>query len=337
MQINLQIDPVDRNDPLPWRTVVAAFSGLQIEEEPHAGGPGREWKFGDLYAYAPLLGRDGAGLAELMAEGGVPTINVSGAPEDFAHPFWAGAMQLLNHEATYLHLTMHLLKCIIVAPGKLASIPSLFADTGFKFECASIKDLEAVVESGRKILAAMAEDENAVMAWAEAQNVDLVAHEAFKAYVSGKRPKPKSLPWYGQAVKLSGGGTRFELAYAIDVDWRDDDANIVDQVAGRLKDQNALTVTRTDQELTLRYRDRVHSVPFEGIGAERYVTLRALNAILAGDFELRTLRKSLSADTHGVVVAPVKLWSELETTDKSGVAKRFKVIGPSGGFHGVLE
>jgi hypothetical protein len=95
----------------------------------------------------------------------------------------------------------------------------------------------------------------------------------------------------------------------------------------------ALFWVATEAGFRVIYVQRARAVTFVEIGNERYVTLRALNENLAGDYEIRVLRNSLGYDTNGFVIAPVALWNDLKAKHASRLAKRFKVIQPEDGCH----
>ena len=108
------------------------------------------------------------------------------------------------------------------------------------------------------------------------------------------------------------------------VDWRDEEEEIVSGVAGQIVPDSLSCEWDDGRDLTLIYKDRRRPVGLTFSPRDRYVCLRALNAALSGDYELRVFRATLGADTHIVFVKPASWWEAFDKQypDRSGAIFR---------------
>jgi hypothetical protein len=60
------------------------------------------------------------------------------------------------------------------------------------------------------------------------------------------------------------------------------------------------------------YRGRRHKVGLTFSGRDRYITLRRLNQVMAGDYELRGFRHTLEDDTHSSYPQRRSWWAAME-------------------------
>jgi hypothetical protein len=115
------------------------------------------------------------------------------------------------------------------------------------------------------------------------------------------------------------------------VDWRQEDETIADACevvlgTGRLSGELAETDTNEGYEIYIRYGGRRVRVPLTYSGADRHVTLCALNEALAPDYEVRFCIDSNGGDTLAFLPLPTAQWAELEQRYGAAVGKRFHRI-----------
>lgn len=101
------------------------------------------------------------------------------------------------------------------------------------------------------------------------------------------------------------------------VDWRMEDDAIVNDCESLLK-TGSLSAVWTDDQLLLRYAGTEKEVPLTETADDRHITLRALNELLAPEYELRMVWASDGSDTLAFVPLSASQWTDLEA--KHGVA-----------------
>jgi hypothetical protein len=67
-------------------------------------------------------------------------------------------------------------------------------------------------------------------------------------------------------------------------------------------------------------------------GRDRYITLRRLNEIMAGDYELRAFQHTLGDDTHCFYPKPCDWWTAMEAAFPAEVERVFARITPDMDF-----
>jgi hypothetical protein len=112
------------------------------------------------------------------------------------------------------------------------------------------------------------------------------------------------------------------------VDWRQEDETIADACegvlgTGRLYGELMETDTAEGFEIYIRYGERRLRVPLTYSGADRHVTLCALNEALAPNYEVRFCIDSNGSDSLAFLPLPVAQWGELERQYGDQVRKRF--------------
>jgi len=117
------------------------------------------------------------------------------------------------------------------------------------------------------------------------------------------------------------------------VDWRNYDEHTIQEVAGLIP-RARLTCEVVDAEcdIYVTYRGVRHKVGLTGTGRDRYVTLRRLNKILAGDYELRAFRHTLGDDTHCFFVGTCDWWQAMESLFPARITSVFARITPKMDF-----
>ena len=118
-----------------------------------------------------------------------------------------------------------------------------------------------------------------------------------------------------------------EAAESFPVDWREEETAIVDYVNERISpDELSYEWVGDEEDLALRYRDRRKRVGLTRSPRDRYICIRAINDVLAGDYELRVFRQSLDSDTHELYIKPAKWWGLFDSRDAERSAEVFKRI-----------
>lgn len=116
------------------------------------------------------------------------------------------------------------------------------------------------------------------------------------------------------------------------VDWRNDDADTVKDCAALLPDlpPGALTaawVPTTDPaainpDLVITYCGAAYQVPLRHSFDDRHLTLLALNAILAPDYEIRDVASSHDGDTRCYIVLSAGAWTYLAAEYPAALAQQ---------------
>src|SRR5262245_45649653 len=170
------------------------------------------------------------------------------------------------------------------------------------------------------------------MGWADETERDAEAFAAFCDFIDGKKEKAPTYTLGGKPVKsyYNMAGTFLDL-YGDNIDWRQSDDEIVEGFALRLKTPRLMLGPSMDA-LEILFGEASRTLTMQEIGTDRYQTVRALNELLAPNFQIRLVKESVHSDTHRFVFAPGWLWTELEARDRKKLERKIKVIGPRDGF-----
>lgn len=109
------------------------------------------------------------------------------------------------------------------------------------------------------------------------------------------------------------------------VDWRSDEGDLTDALA-ELLPAGWLSGTYDDEDLYVTYRGARHKVGLRLSPADRYIWLRRMNEIMAGDYELRAFRHTLGDDTHCFLLAPCNWWSGMQAAFPKELGRVFARI-----------
>lgn len=122
----------------------------------------------------------------------------------------------------------------------------------------------------------------------------------------------------------------YEAEHAVTVDWREEDAAIIELVAEALEGETELTYEEDDDgerlAFVLSYGERRERVVLTMSPKDRYVTLRGLARVLAGAHELRLFRATYLSDTHVFYVRPAAWWAEAERLYPTAIERCFQRI-----------
>jgi hypothetical protein len=113
------------------------------------------------------------------------------------------------------------------------------------------------------------------------------------------------------------------------VDWRSDEASLMEALAELLPAgwlSGKWVDVGDDSDLAVTYRGTLYMAGLTGDQPDRYVWLRRMNQIMAGDFELRGFRFTLGDDTHCFLPARCSWWEAMEEAFPKEVRRVFAKI-----------
>jgi len=112
------------------------------------------------------------------------------------------------------------------------------------------------------------------------------------------------------------------------VDWREEDASIIEYCESILKTEQ-LSSQFDDEKFLIHFGTLVKEVPLSMSGADRHITLLALNEILHPHFEIRMAWASNGSDTLAFAPLPCEVWNALELEfGVASVAQAFLKLTP---------
>ncbi len=135
-----------------------------------------------------------------------------------------------------------------------------------------------------------------------------------------------------EPVLLSGDDDAiFEFASDPDnclvTDHREDEGDLIGYVIDAIPEAGlAFSEDDSGDDLILSCRGRSTPVGLTMTPRDRYITIRALNRLLAGDYEMRLFRVTRQADTHSFYLKPARWWSEAERDHPEEVDRVFLVV-----------
>ncbi|NIE96254.1 hypothetical protein F3J02_07135 [Acinetobacter sp. Tr-809] len=123
------------------------------------------------------------------------------------------------------------------------------------------------------------------------------------------------------------------------VDWREEDEAIVEYCENILQTGSLGTETQNADNpqgfmITLYYRDQALIIPYQGEGADRDTTLKALNQILQPDYEIRFCVISDGSDTLEFLPLPQSLWQKLDQKYSHNIDQFFRRFEQDSAFFG---
>ena len=106
------------------------------------------------------------------------------------------------------------------------------------------------------------------------------------------------------------------------VDWREDDADIVEYCAKCLG-LPSLRAEWRGESLVIIHDENETPVPLANDDGDRHVTISTLNELLQPEYEIRFLVCSHGSDTAGFAVLPTADWHSLENGFPQATAENF--------------
>lgn len=101
------------------------------------------------------------------------------------------------------------------------------------------------------------------------------------------------------------------------VDWGEEDDAIITYCekileTGQLSAKFEAADNKQGFTITIQLGEKTLLIPYQGEGADRDTTLRALNEILHPEYEIRFCKASDGSDTLEFIPLPQKLWHQLD-------------------------
>ncbi|NNP67452.1 hypothetical protein [Acinetobacter sp. Ac_5812] len=123
------------------------------------------------------------------------------------------------------------------------------------------------------------------------------------------------------------------------VDWREEDEAIIEYCEKILQTRDLSVETESADNaqgfiIRLHYKDQALIIPYQGEGADRDTTLKALNQILQPDYEIRFCVASDGSDTLEFIPLPQKVWQKLDQKYPHNIDQFFRRFEPDSEFFG---
>jgi hypothetical protein len=117
------------------------------------------------------------------------------------------------------------------------------------------------------------------------------------------------------------------------VDWRSEEGVLIDELSKMIPEAGlAHEWGDAEDDIYITYRGKLHKVGLTFSRVDRYVTIRRLNEILRGAYELRVFRMTLDSDTHVFYPKPCAWWSAMEEHFPERMASDFARVTPEMDF-----
>jgi hypothetical protein len=135
-----------------------------------------------------------------------------------------------------------------------------------------------------------------------------------------------------EPVLLSGDdGAIFEFASDPDrcvvVDHREEEDELIGYVISAIPDAGfAFTEDESGKDLVLSYKGLSMPVGLTLTPKDRYITIRAINRLPVGDYEMRLFRITYESDSHSFYVKPARWWVDAERTHPEEIARVFQEV-----------
>ncbi len=110
-------------------------------------------------------------------------------------------------------------------------------------------------------------------------------------------------------VSLDGDGFDNQFGW---VDWRQDDAAIIDIFKSQVTDKFPIDSEQKDGGLMVRYYGQPYSIPLTHTVCDRYITINSLAEIISDTHSVWLHKNAMENDTHGILVLPNNHSEELK-------------------------
>ncbi|MCH7379180.1 MULTISPECIES: hypothetical protein [Acinetobacter] len=123
------------------------------------------------------------------------------------------------------------------------------------------------------------------------------------------------------------------------VDWREEDEAIIEYCENILQTGSLRAEIQNADNLqgftiTVYYQNQTLIIPYQGEGADRDTTLKALNQILQPDYEIRFCVASDGSDTLEFIPLPQEVWQKLDQKYPHNIDQFFRRFEPDSEFFG---
>ena len=338
--MELKIYPISNNgfgSGIPWSMFQDAFSDFVITKDPkstYVGDVILQHPFQNIHVYIRLSDPTQKNCLAIHFE--YYDVCELRHSEKADHPLWKAIYFILNHHKSLLiaeppGLGTTITKGVIVSQNEyLREFPTWVDDEEHKFVCPTFEDFQRVVASGWHLSKQFIETADSKTKWSSKAH-DVEIYKVFENYITGKRGSRIRYAWDGIPVKPDQSSGTFLDVYGVWVDWRDMDSSVVEYFADSLK-EDLLTGQETETSLVITYEGRTIDLSIEEISKERYNTIRAINKLIAPNYEIRAVRRSMRGDTHCFLIAPSWLWQNLQEPYSEQLSLKVKVITETDGF-----
>jgi hypothetical protein len=111
------------------------------------------------------------------------------------------------------------------------------------------------------------------------------------------------------------------------VDWREEEGDLIGYVIDQIPDAGlSFDEDESGEDLVLTYKGRTLPVGLTMSPRDRYITIRAINKILADDYEMRLFRVTYESDTHSFYLKQCSWWRAAEQAHPQEIARVFRVV-----------
>ncbi|HUQ72793.1 MAG TPA: hypothetical protein VM165_24915 [Planctomycetaceae bacterium] len=118
-----------------------------------------------------------------------------------------------------------------------------------------------------------------------------------------------------------------DTEHCVIVDWREEEGDLIGYVANAIPEAGlAFTEDESGEDILLSYQGKTAPVGLTVSPRDRYITIRAINRLLAGDYEMRLFCVTFDSDTHSFYVKPAAWWREAEHAHPTQIARLFRVV-----------
>jgi len=123
------------------------------------------------------------------------------------------------------------------------------------------------------------------------------------------------------------------------VDWREEDEAIIEYCEKILQTGDLSVETESADNaqgfiIRLHYKDQALIIPYQGEGADRDTTLKALNQILQPDYDIRFCEPSDGSDTLEFIPLPQEAWQKLDQKYSHNIDQFFRRFESDSEFFG---
>ena len=330
-----------KSDPFAWDAFISGFAPMSVIQDPTNSKAGH-WRFEHpthpIHFYAAVTGLLTKRIGEVHFT--MEDVTRVGHEEEWlAHPLWAGLFNALTSWPAILVAKVHagaseVAKAVVIAGPELETrLPNWARSSQFQmFIVPTRQDFDRLMDEAWNLRFDVEAADQPRLGWADEIDQHEKARAAFASYITSESENAATFSWGGRLIEPLGLRTGFLEQYCDWVDWREFDDQIVELFGTRLM-RPRLEAKMVGEDLLISFgTERKRRLTRQEIGKEQYQTIRAMNEVLAPDFEVRVVRKEADGDTHGLLLAPGWLWKHLEDLDRAKLERKISAINRRDGF-----
>lgn len=115
--------------------------------------------------------------------------------------------------------------------------------------------------------------------------------------------------------------------HCVVVDWREEETDLIGYVANAIPSADlSVAWNVSEDDLVLSFKDRTLLVGLTFSPRDRYVAIRAVNQVLAGEYEMRLFNLTYESDTLVFYVKTASWWCEAELLHPTIIKRVFRVV-----------